>query len=502
MRTRNGRSNQVEQVSPATAEINTRTSSGEASTQATTAIPVSPTAIVPPYLTDVSHPALVKWKRERQEYEDAIEARCAVTGEDKSKALRSVKNSFNRQLLNTLCKFEWGTTVEEVTEEQIVEELNKIVGNVMNDAILDVDSIFNAELKMNLKERDVKARVINYFMRCDEIIMQHRMAGIFSTATGIKEKCKILKMHLEPAALRESVDSHIRLVDASSKSNENDLYLLMKEKALEQEKVYQLLNKRKQQPNTSRSGGKARYNNGQGSRQHNKLANNRSNSNREVHKSTDPPHPAPVRSTVSTVPAKTMPRTGCFYCGKDHWLSQCPDLDEAGKEAILADRKSKKAASIDKNKRFRAKRVEISSTTSNEDSPTVLINGNLELPYCADSGSDMNIISRKHVDLLCEQDATMVVAELDAPIISRAVGGGMVTSTHAVDGPWTLSRRGNSGKACGTAHGGMCDGWTAAPITVSLSAELLGGLRTKELIMQHNKWGPGPGIALRLLRNI
>ncbi|ETO72101.1 hypothetical protein F444_11672, partial [Phytophthora nicotianae P1976] len=118
----------------------------------------------------------MKWKHETQEYEDNIETRCAVTGEDKSKALRSVKTSSNRQLLNTLCKFEWGTKVEEVTEEQIVEELNKILGNVMNDAILDVDSIFNTELKMNLKERDVKARLMNYFMRCDEIIMQNGMA--------------------------------------------------------------------------------------------------------------------------------------------------------------------------------------------------------------------------------------------------------------------------------------------------------------------------------------
>ncbi|ETP28240.1 hypothetical protein F442_22474, partial [Phytophthora nicotianae P10297] len=95
--------------------------SGEATTQATTAILVSSTAIVPPYLTDVSHLALVKWKRERQE----------------------------------LCKFECGRNVEEVTEDRIVEELNKIVGNVMNDAILGVDSISNPELKVNLKERDV-----------------------------------------------------------------------------------------------------------------------------------------------------------------------------------------------------------------------------------------------------------------------------------------------------------------------------------------------------------
>ncbi|KAE8996243.1 hypothetical protein PR002_g19374 [Phytophthora rubi] len=142
---------------------------------------------MPPYVTDVSHHALVKWKRERQEYEDAIEARCATTGEDKVKALRSVKNSFNRQILKTLCKYEWGTTIEAVTEERIVSELNTIIGNVMNDAIVDIEAVFAAELKMDLREPDVKARVINYFMKCDEIILQHGLASTFSTSTGKKE---------------------------------------------------------------------------------------------------------------------------------------------------------------------------------------------------------------------------------------------------------------------------------------------------------------------------
>ncbi|POM77068.1 Hypothetical protein PHPALM_5605, partial [Phytophthora palmivora] len=109
---------------------------------------------MPPYVTDISHPALVKWKRERQEYEDAIEARCAATGEDKSKALRSVKNSFNRNLLNTLCKFEWGTTIEDVTEDRIRSELDNIIRNVMNDDIVDVDALFDQRLKMDLREAD------------------------------------------------------------------------------------------------------------------------------------------------------------------------------------------------------------------------------------------------------------------------------------------------------------------------------------------------------------
>ncbi|POM63575.1 Hypothetical protein PHPALM_21003 [Phytophthora palmivora] len=78
---------------------------------------------------------LVKWKQARREYEDAVDAHCRATGEDRTKTLRSVKNSFDSRLLEWLCKFEWGTSVETVTEDRIVKELDKIVGNVMNDAI-------------------------------------------------------------------------------------------------------------------------------------------------------------------------------------------------------------------------------------------------------------------------------------------------------------------------------------------------------------------------------
>ncbi|POM81598.1 LOW QUALITY PROTEIN: Hypothetical protein PHPALM_413 [Phytophthora palmivora] len=109
------------------------------SSTSTSAVPLTSISIVPPYIADISHPVLVK---EHQEYEDAIEARCAATGEDKSKALRSVKNSFNRNLLNTLCKFEWGTTIEDATEDHIRSELDSIIRNVMNDDIVDVGALF------------------------------------------------------------------------------------------------------------------------------------------------------------------------------------------------------------------------------------------------------------------------------------------------------------------------------------------------------------------------
>ncbi|KAF4140685.1 hypothetical protein GN958_ATG10132 [Phytophthora infestans] len=340
---------------------------------------------MPPYVTDVSHPALVKWKRERQEYEDAIEARCAATGEDKSKALRSIKNSFNRNLLKTLCKLEWGTTIEEVSEERIRSELDNIIGNVMNGDIIDIDALFDQELKMDLHEADVKARVINYFMLCDDIILQHGLSSTFSTPNGIKEKCKFLKQYLEPAALRDAIDTHHRLVDNSSQTDEQALYRLVKDKALEQEKVFRMLAKRKQY--SGEGSGKRRRESSKdfhsGCKQ-GKVARAVRNDTKERRNFV-----ANAKSEQTpTGNAKSKPRTGCFHCGKDHWLSQCPDLDEAAKEALLAERKAKTGSSGNTGKRFRSKRLEQASTTKNDGQMTIVLNSKVELPYCADSGSD------------------------------------------------------------------------------------------------------------------
>ncbi|POM79237.1 Hypothetical protein PHPALM_3147 [Phytophthora palmivora] len=153
-------------------------------------------AIMPPMGRDIAHPALVKWHQERREYVDAIEACDAVTGEDKTKVLRCAKNSFNARLLEPL-------GLNSNKKECITRELNKIVGSVMNDQIVDVVALFNDKLNIDLRERDVKAR---------------------------------------PAAVRDSIDTHQRIVGSSP---EQKLYDLLKEKALEQEKGFSLLTKKK-----------------------------------------------------------------------------------------------------------------------------------------------------------------------------------------------------------------------------------------------------------------
>ncbi|POM58410.1 Glycoside hydrolase [Phytophthora palmivora] len=69
----------------------------------------------------------------------------------------------------------------------------------------------------------------------------------------------------------------------------------------------------------------------------------------------------------------------------------------------------------------------------NDGQMAITVNGKVELPYCADSGSDWNEISRKHVQPLQGQGPMVKPAKIDNAVESRAVGGSLLTSTHAVD---------------------------------------------------------------------
>ncbi|OWY93070.1 hypothetical protein PHMEG_00037667, partial [Phytophthora megakarya] len=119
---------------------------------------------------------------------------------------------------------------------------------------------------------------------------------------------------------------------------------------------------------------------------------------------------------------------------------ECPDLDEAGKEAILAEKRSKKKGITgNMSKRSRTKRVEHTAINEEQARSTVVLNGVPKLPYCADCGSDYNIMSPKHADQLCELDKNVLPVQLDVPVESRAVGGAILTSTHALDVNLTLN---------------------------------------------------------------
>jgi hypothetical protein len=118
------------------------------------------TPIAPPKLDTIAHAGLVEWKKKRTEYEAQVIARCAATKEKVEDVMVSVKNTMDRQLLKTCCELEWDLDHKEITDVQLVERLDEIIKSVKNDTLPDVDQLFGTGLKMDLKETDVKARIV------------------------------------------------------------------------------------------------------------------------------------------------------------------------------------------------------------------------------------------------------------------------------------------------------------------------------------------------------
>ncbi|KAG3167601.1 hypothetical protein PI124_g4563 [Phytophthora idaei] len=112
------------------------------------------TPVLPPAITSTSHAALVKWRKERKVYEDIMRARCQTSGEDYQAVTRSVKDSFDRKLLETWCRLRWQIAVEDVEDDRLRNEIDNIINSVKNHTLPDVQALFKRELHFDLKESD------------------------------------------------------------------------------------------------------------------------------------------------------------------------------------------------------------------------------------------------------------------------------------------------------------------------------------------------------------
>ncbi|KAE9047429.1 hypothetical protein PR001_g2751 [Phytophthora rubi] len=72
-------------------------------------------------------------------------------GESLAKALASVKESFDPKLLEVVGLYELQTTVEEVTEDQLVKLITELTNNAMNEFIPDLDGVFRKKSQDGLE---------------------------------------------------------------------------------------------------------------------------------------------------------------------------------------------------------------------------------------------------------------------------------------------------------------------------------------------------------------
>ncbi|GMF54723.1 unnamed protein product [Phytophthora fragariaefolia] len=167
-----------------------------------------------PKLAVWSQPALVRFLRDRRQYLNKVRERCMVTGEDQDNVTFSIKSSVEHRILEHLAHYVLRKPINEVTEDALRAEMERKAGSMMNDHVPDVANMFAEELKMDLREPDIEARVSKYFMDFDRLVEDQGLAtwvgrGVASDVAGrqrMKTRCKLLVANLLPDVLRIDVE--------------------------------------------------------------------------------------------------------------------------------------------------------------------------------------------------------------------------------------------------------------------------------------------------------
>ncbi|GMF48756.1 unnamed protein product [Phytophthora fragariaefolia] len=194
------------------------------------------TPLLPPKISSTSHAALVQWRKDRRDYEETARARVKDGAKD---VIVPVKTTCDQGRLRLWCRLRWHIAIDDVTDDHIRSEVDKIIANVKNNNVPDIDYEMRSKLRMDLTETDVSERVIQYFKTCHEIIDDNGWRVFFEDDTGRKQLYRILVASLEPQALREEVERTLRFQARNAKENEVALHDLILQKALEYEKMFQ-----------------------------------------------------------------------------------------------------------------------------------------------------------------------------------------------------------------------------------------------------------------------
>ncbi|KAE9162037.1 hypothetical protein PF004_g30623 [Phytophthora fragariae] len=197
------------------------------------------TPILPPKLRSISHEELVKWDKRRREYEAKMRARCRSSGEDYNLVTQNVKESFDVELLESFCSLRLRKDVADVTEGQLIAEIKALLAKVKNDDLPDIKALFDKELVMDLAETDVDARILAYFQKFKQVVLEHGLEDVFSGDDGEKEKCKRLVSCLAPPVLKAEVKTAVRWTDKAAAKSMQKLYTLVYDKAVAHERHFQ-----------------------------------------------------------------------------------------------------------------------------------------------------------------------------------------------------------------------------------------------------------------------
>ncbi|GMF28371.1 unnamed protein product [Phytophthora fragariaefolia] len=293
-----------------------------------------------------------------------------------------------------------------MSEKKLVNAIENINSSVINDTIPDVMGIMASNLKMDLSQKDVKARILGYLDCMEEAIELHGLAGCLKD--NVKLTCKVTVENLRPATPRKQVTRALEC-DPSLKSDLHRLFDLVKQEAIRNQQAYDMYQHMRKRDN--------------GARDDKNNIKQPDNSRLQIRKDKRRPRVKPSHKKWDG-----LPPVGCLHCKRsDHWLEDCQSATEANKKDAM------KAFLGNKSRGKEASTVKRLVTNDPPGESEVIFNDLVAMPYCLDNGTTHNVIPRSIVDELQLLDPNVTLKALEPPVQGKAVGGTYITCTQSVD---------------------------------------------------------------------
>ncbi|EGZ09272.1 hypothetical protein PHYSODRAFT_549876 [Phytophthora sojae] len=286
-----------------------------------------------PSLKIWSQSAISTFLRERRQYEGKVAEQCRVTGEVQGAVTRSVRSTVEPRVLEYVAHYILKKDIESVSDDMLLAEMKRKVGVMMYDRVPDVTLLFSRELRMDLSEVDVEARIANYFMTFGRLVEDNGLAGMLGRGPAVGEegrqrmklRCKLLLSNVTPEMLKIDLSWLVELTHREAKVSDLALHDLMIERATRQQQYHLMQSEMKQNSaprvkDLATAGGKAQQ--------------------RPAKPQSKPP--SSNGGNRSSGEQRKPPRDECLICKGPHWARDCPTASAEQKAEVAKNLRERK----------------------------------------------------------------------------------------------------------------------------------------------------------------
>ena len=438
----------------------------------------------PPYLSSTRREDLLLFKSLLEDYEALIKGTAGL-------AAVKIRRMLEPGLLRYLCEFELpagghnsdpARVGDTALRAYLTDTLLAETSTEIQDSKATVDATIRQKVVFNLQEEEPMVRIRTFLSSFKELLRVRGWSSLFpDTTAGQKEAVKTLTSLLKPAAFKQHIQEKIdrdHAADGPKKSLKAFRTLLVDQTSF----LLGLLassNVHKQKQSTggpaAGAGGPASYssfrqrNSSRGTGSHRGGRSHHFSPQSSIwprgetqgaaphwrsrggsvsrsrgapsHRTTSRPPPRSTSSAISASAssggASASSPVRCFKCHGAHALSACPAASAQEKKALYDKHMNRGSGS--------ARRIQFSIGRVASPPHTLVFPGDLEFPFCVDSGASLTFISRESasrivdtappgavsIDLL-PSPLKFDLASTDAP---TAVAHGTLTADVAVHSP-------------------------------------------------------------------